>query len=182
MFGLQVETEFEERWKAGTVQGWEDKGAGTGQPPPTRRQPLVDLDDYDTIEELIELGPERLKEVGYPRFYAPCTLQCSQFCLQFRCILDNLYLQNIYRSPPVVHVLPKNGVVHAMAFILSVSLECCGQALAALGLKTGGTVQQRAERLYLTKVIRLSFIGSGWTLVNTGRYIWHCWLVTASLN
>lgn len=27
------------------------------------------------------------------------------------------------------------------------------QALAALGLKTGGTVQQRAERLFLTKVI-----------------------------
>jgi hypothetical protein len=28
---------------------------------------------------------------------------------------------------------------------------CC-QALAALGLKSGGTVQQRAERLFLTKV------------------------------
>lgn len=28
----------------------------------------------------------------------------------------------------------------------------CVQALAALGLKTGGTVQQRAERLFLTKV------------------------------
>jgi hypothetical protein len=26
------------------------------------------------------------------------------------------------------------------------------QALAALGLKSGGTVQQRAERLFLTKV------------------------------
>lgn len=31
------------------------------------------------------------------------------------------------------------------------------QALAALGLKTGGTVQQRAERLFLTKVIVFSF-------------------------
>jgi splicing factor 3A subunit 3 len=30
-------------------------------------------------------------------------------------------------------------------------LENCGQALAALGLKSGGTVQQRAERLFLTK-------------------------------
>jgi splicing factor 3A subunit 3 len=26
------------------------------------------------------------------------------------------------------------------------------QALAALGLKSGGTIQQRAERLFLTKV------------------------------
>ena len=31
------------------------------------------------------------------------------------------------------------------------------QALAALGLKTGGTVLQHAERLFLTKVIVLQF-------------------------
>lgn len=35
---------------------------------------------------------------------------------------------------------------------LTSSLENFGQALAALGLKSGGTVQQRAERLFLTKV------------------------------
>jgi hypothetical protein len=34
------------------------------------------------------------------------------------------------------------------------------QALAALGLKTGGTVQQRAERLFLTKVIVNRFLHS----------------------
>ncbi|CAK9192058.1 hypothetical protein BDL97_01G100600 [Sphagnum fallax] len=82
----KVESEFEERWEAGTVQGWEDKGVGNGQSLTTRSGSLVDVDDYDSLEDLIELGPERLKE-----------------------------------------------------------------ALAALGLKSGGTVQQRAERLFLTK-------------------------------
>ncbi|CAI8607930.1 unnamed protein product [Vicia faba] len=54
--------------------------------PSSNEHTAIDLDYYSTIEELIEVDPERLKE-----------------------------------------------------------------ALAALGLKTGGTVQQRAERLFLTK-------------------------------
>jgi hypothetical protein len=60
----QVESEFEERWEAGTVQGWEDKGVGNGQSLTTRSGSLVDVDDYDSVEDLIELGPERLKEVS----------------------------------------------------------------------------------------------------------------------
>lgn len=62
---MQVEAEFDERWNAGTVQGWEDKGVGTEQTS-SREQPLVDVDDYDSVEELMELGPERLKEVHLP--------------------------------------------------------------------------------------------------------------------
>jgi splicing factor 3A subunit 3 len=60
----KVESEFEERWEAGTVQGWEDKGVGNGQSLTTRSGSLVDVDDYDSLEDLIELGPERLKEVS----------------------------------------------------------------------------------------------------------------------
>lgn len=56
--------EFEEKWQAGTVQGWEDKGVGNGQST-TKGNAVVDVDDYDTIEELMDLGPERLKEVSY---------------------------------------------------------------------------------------------------------------------
>jgi splicing factor 3A subunit 3 len=85
----KVDAEFEERWNAGTVQGWEDKGLGTDQIS-SRVQPLIDVEDYDSVEELMELGPDRLKE-----------------------------------------------------------------ALAALGLKTGGTPKQRAERLFLTKGVAL---------------------------
>lgn len=78
----KVVTEFEEQWADGKV--WENEDQGNGYVPD--QHTVIDLDYYSTVEELIEVGPEKLKE-----------------------------------------------------------------ALGALGLKTGGTVQQRAERLYLTK-------------------------------
>ncbi|BBN09520.1 splicing factor 3A subunit 3 [Marchantia polymorpha subsp. ruderalis] len=81
----KVEADFEPSWEAGTVDGWEDKGLGNGQASITQ-EPTIDIEDYDSIEELMELGPERLKD-----------------------------------------------------------------ALASLGLKSGGTARQRAERLFLTK-------------------------------
>ncbi|XP_022890360.1 splicing factor SF3a60 homolog [Olea europaea var. sylvestris] len=80
----KVITEFEEQWTNGKVEGWENEGQENVNIP--AEHSAIDLDYYTTVEELVEVGPERLKE-----------------------------------------------------------------ALAALGLKTGGTLQQRAERLYLTK-------------------------------
>ncbi|KAM7504862.1 hypothetical protein LguiB_003766 [Lonicera macranthoides] len=80
----KVVTEFEEDWASGMVQGWGDEAQDNGHVP--SQNTGIDLDYYSNVEELIEVGPEKLKE-----------------------------------------------------------------ALAALGLKTGGTVQQRAERLFLTK-------------------------------
>ncbi|XP_043716572.1 splicing factor SF3a60 homolog [Telopea speciosissima] len=80
----KVETEFEELWMDGKIQGWENKSPENGHA--SSLDSVIDLDYYSSVEELIEVGPERLKE-----------------------------------------------------------------ALAALGLKAGGTVQQRAERLFLTK-------------------------------
>ncbi|KAF8379700.1 hypothetical protein HHK36_029144 [Tetracentron sinense] len=80
----KVETDFDELWTDGKVEGWESKGQENGHI--SAQHSLVDLDYYSTVEELTEVGPEKLKE-----------------------------------------------------------------ALAALGLKTGGTTKQRAERLFLTK-------------------------------
>lgn len=80
----KVTTEFDENWATGRVLGWENVNQENGHVP--AQHTAIDLDYYSTVEELMEVGPERLKE-----------------------------------------------------------------ALAALGLKTGGTVQQRAERLFLTK-------------------------------
>ncbi|PPR98105.1 hypothetical protein GOBAR_AA22568 [Gossypium barbadense] len=80
----KLEAEFEEQWANGQVQGWEKQGQENEDDP--AQLTMIDLDYYSTVEELMEVGPEKLKE-----------------------------------------------------------------ALAALGLKTGGTVQQRAERLLLTK-------------------------------
>jgi hypothetical protein len=62
-----------ERWNAGTVQGWEDKGLGTDQIS-SRVQPLIDVEDYDSVEELMELGPDRLKEVNLALSWVPESL------------------------------------------------------------------------------------------------------------
>ncbi|KMZ59769.1 Splicing factor 3A subunit 3, putative, expressed [Zostera marina] len=80
----KVETEFEELWTDGKMSGWECKAMNNENIP--SQESLIDLDYYNTVEELMEVGPEKLKE-----------------------------------------------------------------ALAALGLKVGGTVKQRADRLFLTK-------------------------------
>ncbi|CAL4900155.1 unnamed protein product [Urochloa decumbens] len=74
----KLESEVQERWANGEVPGWGNKS--------TVEESEIDLDYYSTVDELVELGPEKLK-----------------------------------------------------------------QALAARGLKSGGTVQQRAERLFLLK-------------------------------
>ncbi|PIA54844.1 hypothetical protein AQUCO_00901023v1 [Aquilegia coerulea] len=86
----KVETEFEELWADGKIEGWENKLLENGHIP--SNDSVVDLDYYSTVEELMEVGPEKLKE-----------------------------------------------------------------GLAALGLKTGGTVKQRAERLFLTKLDKKHF-------------------------
>ncbi|GBG69402.1 hypothetical protein CBR_g4095 [Chara braunii] len=85
----KVEADFESRWNAGGVQGWEDRAvlrssqqSQNGNAPPHD----IDLNIYDTVDKLLEIRPERLKE-----------------------------------------------------------------ALASLGLKVGGTPEERARRLLLTK-------------------------------
>ncbi|XP_031260104.1 splicing factor SF3a60 homolog isoform X1 [Pistacia vera] len=80
----KVEADFEEQWANGMIPGWDNEDQENGHVP--SEHTVIDLDYYSTVEELMEVGPEKLKE-----------------------------------------------------------------ALAALGLKSGGTVQQRAERLFLTK-------------------------------
>jgi splicing factor 3A subunit 3 len=49
-----LETEFEERWANGEVPGWGNK---------SMEESDIDLDYYSTVEELVELGPEKLKHV-----------------------------------------------------------------------------------------------------------------------
>ncbi|XP_075502283.1 splicing factor SF3a60 homolog [Primulina tabacum] len=80
----KVVSDFEEQWSNGQVEGWENEGQENSAIP--EQNQIIDLDYYGTVEELMIVGPEKLKE-----------------------------------------------------------------ALAALGLKTGGTVRQRAERIFLTK-------------------------------
>lgn len=53
-----MELEFEDQWIDGSIQGWEDRGIGCGSGELT-----IDMDDYDSVDELVELGPEKLKQV-----------------------------------------------------------------------------------------------------------------------
>eukprot|EP00271_Cylindrocystis_brebissonii_P006567 TRINITY_DN19344_c0_g2_i1.p1 TRINITY_DN19344_c0_g2~~TRINITY_DN19344_c0_g2_i1.p1 ORF type:complete len:519 (-),score=143.44 TRINITY_DN19344_c0_g2_i1:844-2400(-) len=87
----KVEQELDFRWENAAVPGWEEvlQRSKAGQGEEGVQQSIVDLQEFDTMEELLDpelVPPEKIK-----------------------------------------------------------------QALAALGLKTGGTPQQRAERLLLTK-------------------------------
>lgn len=54
---VQLESEFEERWANGEVPGWVNKATENPE------EPEIDLDYYSTVEELVELGPEKLKQV-----------------------------------------------------------------------------------------------------------------------
>lgn len=53
----KTEDEFGARWDAGQVAGWEDKGLG-----PSSTTPPIDLEDFESVEELESIGAERLKE------------------------------------------------------------------------------------------------------------------------
>eukprot|EP01024_Parvocaulis_polyphysoides_P043850 TRINITY_DN40253_c0_g1_i3.p1 TRINITY_DN40253_c0_g1~~TRINITY_DN40253_c0_g1_i3.p1 ORF type:complete len:299 (-),score=67.01 TRINITY_DN40253_c0_g1_i3:145-1041(-) len=56
-----LEKEFEELWNKGALPGWEDKGGGAiGEE--EERQQLIDLEMYQSAEELEALSPETLKE------------------------------------------------------------------------------------------------------------------------
>ncbi|KAL6130247.1 hypothetical protein ACLB2K_068628 [Fragaria x ananassa] len=57
----KVEAEFEEQWADGKVEEWET--AILDSEHVQDQQTLINLDYFSTVEELLELGPEKLKEV-----------------------------------------------------------------------------------------------------------------------
>lgn len=58
---MQLETEFEEQWTNGKVEGWENVTQENGHV--VDQHAVIDLDYYSTVDELVEVGPEKLKEV-----------------------------------------------------------------------------------------------------------------------
>ena len=56
----KVEAEFEEQWADGQVQRWQKQGQENEDDPAQHTE--IDLDYYNTVEELMEVGPEKLKE------------------------------------------------------------------------------------------------------------------------
>lgn len=56
----KLTTEFEEQWEKQLVEGWENESHETGSSHP--QEAKIDLDYYSTVEELMAVGPEKLKE------------------------------------------------------------------------------------------------------------------------
>lgn len=91
---LRVEANFDGRWNEGQVLGWEDRGGpGAGGEEGSAQQSIVDLDEFDTVEELMDpdlVGADKIKEVGVPAVYLPppsppslCTTLGAEDCLRF---------------------------------------------------------------------------------------------------
>ncbi|RWV95668.1 hypothetical protein GW17_00041688 [Ensete ventricosum] len=116
----KVGTEFEQLWADGKVLGWENKDLEAGLI--QFQEAVIDLDYYSSVEELMEVGPQKLREVNSTS-WPP----------------NHQYLELGFVFVVEQKANPLNTWIHL--------------ALAAQGLKTGGTLQQRAERLFLTKVI-----------------------------
>ena len=55
----KADEEFAEQWKAGVIQGWEDKGQVTVQ---VAGDGILDLDVFNSAEELATLGAEAIKD------------------------------------------------------------------------------------------------------------------------
>ncbi|CAN4085746.1 unnamed protein product [Withania somnifera] len=60
-------------------------------------------------------------------------------------------IREYHRRHPAARVIIDMGDEYEQLLKEEPQIEFSGEALGALGLKTGGTVQQRAERLFLTK-------------------------------
>lgn len=58
----QVTDELEEQWVDNKVQGWDEDSPANGQFPTDHA--VIDLDYYSSVEELMDVGPEKLKEVS----------------------------------------------------------------------------------------------------------------------
>ncbi|XP_044479793.1 splicing factor SF3a60 homolog [Mangifera indica] len=56
----KVVADFEEQWANGTIPGWNNEGEENGHVP--TEHTVIDLDYYSTVEELMEVGSEKLKE------------------------------------------------------------------------------------------------------------------------
>lgn len=53
--------EFEEQWENGSIEGWGVETQENGHVP---EHTVFDLDYYSTVEELMKVAPEKLKEVS----------------------------------------------------------------------------------------------------------------------
>ncbi|KAI4384841.1 hypothetical protein MLD38_002942 [Melastoma candidum] len=113
----KVETDFEEQWAENKVEGWENEHLENGDLAP--QHTLIDLDYYSTVEELMEVGPERqdiginsIKGIGCSRFNTRGTLQqrAEGLFLTKHTPLDKLDKKHFVKGS---HAAEQNGLTAA---------------------------------------------------------------------
>ena len=151
----QLEAEFAEKWQSGQVAGWEDRGEGGGAAAAAAdgSSGALDLDAFDSADELEMLGEAGAGYLLVLRVGSPGVSQCGWVVLGPRPASRLLALSFPFKR--AARSMPARGLVSPPRFLLVPLLppgaERLKEALAALGLKCGGTLRQRAERLMQAK-------------------------------
>ena len=146
---VQLEKEFSEQWQAGVVAGWEDRGEG--EQGDSAASGALDLDAFDSADELEMLGA------------CPASVSAGAGYAKMRNARLCWVSPSLGRPASCLKLLARGGAVGA---------ERVKEALQALGLKCGGTLRQRAERLMLTKGKRLEELDKSLFAKGTLPAVW----------
>ena len=132
---------YEEDWAAGRVPGWEDRVEG---PAANGATAAIDLEAFEAVEELETLGAPALPKRPVPR---QAMLVTADECHCVYTVHTHTHTNSQCSSMQnrlAWRVLQKRslgGVAHMPG---RAGAERLKEALGALGLKTGGTLRQRA--------------------------------------
>ena len=141
----RLEEEFDAQWEAGTVPGWSDSEPSATANGAATVAGALDVDAFDIVEELEQLGDftRRINDMHSQRCDCPCLWRLCWHCLS-----------RLHRPTWSYDANTCSGVsqhVSRLCAARRTGAERLKEALQALGLKAGGTLRQRAERLMLTK-------------------------------
>jgi len=144
----RLEEEFDAQWEADTVPGWSagEQQAATANGAATAAGAL-DVDAFDSVEELEQLGAQGSRRgfVASESNAERCTPLWG-YSIYATCVQCLGSLLAIAQHQEITCCEPRPCGLCGCA-----GAERLKEALQALGLKAGGTLRQRAERLMLTK-------------------------------
>lgn len=138
------------------MEGWEDRGEGSRAADGAATGAL-DLDAFDSADELEMLGGccLWLQLLNWKTPHVSACWHCRSSCVLLHAVARIAGTAGPHACEgdlPLLSCCPVPGGLRGAA---CAGAERLKEALQALGLKCGGTLRQRAERLMLTKGKRL---------------------------
>ena len=141
---------FAAAWDAGTVAGWEDRGVGHGERP----EGTLDLDVFETADELLTLGSEALKDaltrLGLKAGGTDAERAARLFSTKGK-RLDELYKKLFVRgaAPPADQAAAARAVATARAIAaLEADALCLLEQLRDVLKATRGNVEKKTTLSY----------------------------------